>query len=124
EQALRSDLAGAAYVPVAQLPEVPSLIGDGHVADRLDAPGPRQVAEVVQRDTGTAGVPVDEGDRQPLLEDRVVGTRVAVDDALAAAGQGVAGGHVVQRAQHPPATCVGTHRPLARMVGGPARYEG
>jgi hypothetical protein len=111
-------------IAITQLTKMARLRRHRHPSLRLNAPRPSQIAEVVQPVARAAGVPVDEGDRKPGLEDRVEWPRIAMDDALATPGQFMRGGRIVQTSQHLAPGRVRAGCTPAGMVGGPAGNEG
>jgi hypothetical protein len=103
-------------VSVAQLTKVAGLVDDRHPSQRLDAPGPRHVGQVVEPLTRPGRVPVDERHRPALLADGVERAGIAVNDALVAERPRMPGGRVMQPPQHPSGLPVRAGGSLAGMI--------
>lgn len=113
DEVLRFDVA----VSVAQLTQVCGLVGDRHVSERLDAPAPCHVAQVIEWLAWAASGPVDEGDGQAVLTDGVEWAGVAVDDTVLITREGMAGGCLMQLAKHHSGTRIRSLGPPRGMVG-------
>src|SRR4051812_29830783 len=83
------------------------LIADGHPADALDAPRPREIGEIEHPGTWASTIPVDERHGHPVLEDGVERPGVSVDHALPRSRERMPSSCFVEMAKHRASGSVG-----------------